>query len=88
MRGGRLEKAYDEYALQMRGETQAIANAVLERAKTEAKHAIERVIELSKNPFHAPTCFKANEYLLSLIGLSQDDPLRAMLKGLGDDKTV
>ncbi len=85
MRGGRLEKAYNDYSIEKRGETQAVANGVLELAKIEAKHAIERVIELSKNPFNAPTCFKANEYLLSLIGLSQNDPLRAMFKGLGFD---
>ena len=80
MQGGRLERAYSEYSLQQQEETRAVANAVLERAKTEAKQAIERVIELSKNPCQPAVCLKANEFLLSLIGLSQDTSIRSMLQ--------
>lgn len=84
MRGGRLEKPYESYALEQREETRTINNAVLERAKVEARDAFERIIQLSKSP-NMTSCFNANKYLLSLVGLSQDNSLRAMMQGMSFD---
>ena len=82
MRGGRLEAAYEAYAHKQQGLAQAKAESVLERAKQEAQSAIERMVELSKDPGNGPVCYKANEYLLGLAGASTEASLRGLLQKL------
>lgn len=86
MQCGRLERVYSEFAAHKRQETEAIANAVLERVKSEAKDSIERMIELSKKLDYAAVSFKANEFLLSFIGTAQDMSLRAKIQAMGFDE--
>ena len=82
MRGGRLEKAYEEYTRQQQGQAQIIAEVVLERAKQEAEDAIGRMIELAKDSSNGPVCFKANEYILNIVGVSSDVSLKGILQKL------
>lgn len=82
MKGGRLEAAYEAYAHKQQGIAQAKAESILERAKQEAQSAIERMVELSKDPGNGPVCYKANEYLLGLAGASTEASLRGLLQKL------
>ena len=71
MSGGRLERAYQEYALRQQVGHEDAAKEALERVKEETKAALERIIELSKSAENEAAIFKANEFLLSLAGVSE-----------------
>jgi len=88
MRGGRLEKAYEEYATQQQRWSEESSTIVFERAKQESENAIERMIVLSKDSTNGPVCYKANEYLLGLAGVSSETSLRNILKKLSYKEAI
>src|SRR5437870_675340 len=47
MQGGRLEKAFEEFASRQRAQNEERVKSALNRAKEEAKDAVERIIALS-----------------------------------------
>ncbi len=76
MKDGRLARAYEEYSRQQQHRHEAVAALALEKAKGEVHDAIERMIALSKDPTNGPVCYRANEYLLNLAGVSAETSLR------------
>lgn len=83
MRGGRLERAYNDFALKQQDKTQTNVDMALSRARDEALQAIERVIALSKDARNEAAIFKANEFLLALAGVGN----QATLRGSFQNKT-
>ncbi len=82
MKDGRLARAYEEYSRQQQHRSEETAALALEKAKGEAQDAIERMIALSKDPTNGPVCYKANEYLLNLAGVSSEISLKGILQKL------
>ena len=82
MKGGRLEKAYENFVQKQHGLVQERAALALERARQEAEDAMERIVTLSKDLEGGPVCYKANEYLLTLAGVSRGATLRDILKSM------
>ena len=87
-KGGRLEAAYREFLQQSQAQGKEAAAIVLERAKQEAKSAIERIIALSKDANNEAALFKANEYILSLAGMTSETSLRDILQSLTYDQAI
>ena len=82
MKGGRLEKAYQDFAqLHQRLAHEKVTSA-LNRAREEALNAIERIITLSKDACNEAAIFKANEYLLNLAGVNSKLTLRSFFQNL------
>ncbi len=81
MQGGRLEKAYKEFALIQQKQAQEKVTAAINRAREEAYDAIERIIALSKDACNEAAIFKANEYVLSIAGIQQGAALKDFFKG-------
>ncbi len=79
MQGGRLEKAYRDFAHIQQGLAQEKVASALNRAREEALSAIERIIALSKDASNEAAIFKANEFLLSVAGVNAQVTLRTFL---------
>ena len=79
MQGGRLERAYRDFAHIQRGLAQEKVSSALNRAREEALSAIERIIALSKDASNEAAIFKANEFLLSVAGINAQVTLRTFL---------
>ena len=88
MTNGRLSKHYEQYVTTQQGLAQIKAATVLERAKQEAQEAIERMVLLSKDPSNGPVCFKANEYLLGIAGVSQEVTIKTALQKLSYEEAL
>ena len=82
MKGGRLESAFTQYVNEQKQLAQGGATQAFERVKQETQGAIERMIGLAKNPENGPVCFKANEYLLDIAGLSHEATLESFFEKL------
>lgn len=80
MKGGRLEKAYEDFALKQRSEAQKSVDMALNRAREEALQAIERIIALSKDADNEAAIFKANEFLLNVAGIKSEVSLRSFFQ--------
>lgn len=88
MSGGRLEKSYQIYVEQQQKQSEQVAQQALQRAKEEALKAIERMIALSEDKEGGAVCYKANEYLLQLVGVTAEPSLRSIFGKLSYDEAV
>jgi len=78
--GGRLEKAYKDFALKQQNKAQESVDMALNRARQEALQAIERIITLSKDASNEAAIFKANEFLLNVAGIKSEVSLRSFFQ--------
>lgn len=81
MNGGRLEKAYEDFALEQQQKGKETVALATNRAREEALQAIERIIALSKDADNEAALFKANEFLLSIAGVRTDISLKSLFSG-------
>ncbi len=79
-KGGRLQEAYLAYRSQSHQQFEETAKEVSERAGQEAKAAFERMVELSKTAGNEAAFYKANEYILSLVGVIEHQSPVEILK--------
>ena len=85
MNGGRLEKAYRDFALEQQKKAHESVCMALNSAREEALQAMERIIALSKDASNEAAIFKANEYLLNLAGINSKLTLRSFFQNLSSD---
>lgn len=88
MRGGRLEKAYEEFLSNQHRLSQEKVRATLNRAQDEALPAFDRVISLSKKSDNEAAFFKANELILEIAGVTQEDVMRKFCRGKTRDAVI
>ena len=82
MEGGRLREAYDDFLKYHHKGAKEVADIVIQRAKDEAPKALERMVALSHDRDNGPVCYKANEKIIELGGVSQETSLKAHFQGL------
>jgi len=74
MTRGRLGKALKEYRASQTSKMQESADSVIEKAKQDMAMAYQQMRDLSKNASTDGGLFKANEFLLTLAGVTVDGP--------------
>ena len=87
-KGGRLEKPYQRLIEQSQTQNKEAAQIVFEIAKEEASASIERMIELSKSAGTEAALYKANEFILGIVGAVGSTSLRRMLQDLTYEQAI